>query len=148
MAPPACRARPRPGDASDSLGRSAQLGTRGEWLETASVPADFDGIEVQIFDVTDLAEPKLQHKAVIGTRGSGFVWWSNSSSLVKRSIFLEDYAIGLSKDWLEASQLDNLDSVLRSLPLRDGNPDDDSTKTSENAVTTRHTWGLCAVFPV
>jgi hypothetical protein len=163
--------------------------------------AYFDGIQVQIFDVTDLADPKLQHKAVIGTRGSGsealmdhlafnyfpsrgvlalpaticqggdngnsgdmfefsglvvfdvslengitergrlpfvtpkdveqlgtpecFVWWSDSSSLVKRSIFMEDYAIGLSEDWLKASALDNLDSVLQSLPLSDGNNNDD-----------------------
>jgi hypothetical protein len=37
--------------------------------------------------------------------------------LVKRSIFMEDYAIGLSKDWLKAAQLDDLSNVLRSLPL-------------------------------
>jgi uncharacterized secreted protein with C-terminal beta-propeller domain len=33
--------------------------------------AYFDGIQVQIFDVTDLENPTLLHKAVIGTRGSG-----------------------------------------------------------------------------
>src|SRR5260221_6627435 len=33
--------------------------------------AFFNGIQIQIFDVTDLANPKLLHKTVIGTRGSG-----------------------------------------------------------------------------
>jgi hypothetical protein len=32
--------------------------------------AFFNGIQLQIFDVSDLASPKLQHKTVIGTRGS------------------------------------------------------------------------------
>ena len=32
--------------------------------------AYFDGIQIQIFDVSDLTMPKLQHKTVIGTRGS------------------------------------------------------------------------------
>lgn len=155
--------------------------------------AFFDGIQVQIFDVSDLSDPKLQHKAVIGTRGSGSEallnhlafnyfpsrnvlalpaticaggdngafgdvfefaglvvfdisledgitergrlpfatpdavdagvsldcgrWWTNASSLVKRSIFLEDYAIGVSDEWLKAAALDDLGTVLRSAPL-------------------------------
>jgi hypothetical protein len=157
--------------------------------------AYFDGIQVQIFDVTDLEHPALQHKALLGTRGSGsealmdhlafnyfpsrgvlalpaticaggndgqfgefefsglvvfdvsvengiaergrlpFVtpqdveqrgtpacstWWSDSTSLVKRSIFMEDYAIGLSDQWLKAAALDQLGTVLQSLPLSDG----------------------------
>jgi Beta propeller domain len=32
--------------------------------------AFFNGIQLQIFDVSDLSNPKLQHKTVIGTRGS------------------------------------------------------------------------------
>ena len=32
--------------------------------------AYFNGIQIQIFDVSELNNPKLQHKAVIGTRGS------------------------------------------------------------------------------
>ncbi|MET0284403.1 MAG: beta-propeller domain-containing protein [Polyangiales bacterium] len=32
--------------------------------------AFFNGIQLQIFDVSDLSHPKLQHKTVIGTRGS------------------------------------------------------------------------------
>lgn len=155
--------------------------------------AYFDGIQVQIFDVTDLGDPKLQHKAVIGTRGSGsealldhlafnyfpsrqvlalpaticqggdngdfgqdfefaglvvfdvslengitergrlpfataadvavgesqecYQWWTDSSSLVKRSIFLEDYAIGLTEDWLKAAALSDLGTVLSSVQL-------------------------------
>jgi hypothetical protein len=53
------------------------------------------------------------------------VWWSNSSSLVKRSIFLEDYAIGLSDEWLKAAALDDLDSVLQAFPVGDGKPVED-----------------------
>lgn len=155
--------------------------------------AYFDGIQVQIFDVTDLTDPKLQHKAVIGTRGSGSEalldhlafnyfpsrnvlalpaticaggddgqfgdefefaglvvfdvsldngitergrlpfatpadlepgestgcgnWWTEARSLVKRSIFMEDYAIGLSEEWLKAAALSDLGTVLRSVPI-------------------------------
>lgn len=159
--------------------------------------AYFQGIQVQIFDVTDLTDPRLLHKTVLGTRGSGsealmnhlafnyfpsrgvlalpatvcgggddgryadtlqfsglvvfdvsvqngisergrlpFVdlqneptigaagncsqWWTNSSSLVKRSIFLDDYAIALSETWLKAAALDDLADVLRSVPLTSG----------------------------
>ena len=33
--------------------------------------AFFDGIQIQIFDVSVLSSPVLEHKTVIGTRGSG-----------------------------------------------------------------------------
>ena len=158
--------------------------------------AYFNGIQIQIFDVTDLAHPALMHKTVIGTRGSGsealmnhlafnyfapkgllalpmticegggngmygdkltfsglmvfdvslasgisvrgrmpFVdatsvgstaarnagtcgtWWTNSTSMVKRSIFMDDYAIGISDGLFNVSALGNLTTVLRSLPL-------------------------------
>jgi hypothetical protein len=157
--------------------------------------AYFDGIQIQIFDVSDLDDPKLQHKAVIGTRGSGSEalldhlafnyfpsrnvlalpaticqggddgqygdqfefaglvvfdvslldglsergrlpfatpddvpsgesldcgqWWTDASSLVKRSIFTEDYAIGLSDDWVKAAALSDLATVLSSVPLNE-----------------------------
>ncbi len=155
--------------------------------------AFFDGIQIQIFDVTDLANPTLLHKTVIGTRGSGsealmnhlafnyfasrgllalpmticeggddgvygneltfsglmvfdvslengivergrlpFVdteqaastgatcgtWWSNSTSLVKRSIFMEDFAYGLSDTQLKVAQVDALTDVLKTIPLQ------------------------------
>jgi hypothetical protein len=155
--------------------------------------AYFDGIQIQIFDVTDLANPTLLHKTVIGTRGSGsealmnhlafnyfasrgllalpaticeggdngvyadeltfsglmvfdvsleagivergrlpFVdvaaaratgnacssWWSNSTSLVKRSIFMEDFAYGLSDAELRVAQVDELGELLSRVELR------------------------------
>ena len=159
--------------------------------------AYFDGIQIQLFDVTDLANPKLLHKTVIGTRGSGsealtnhlafnyfpsqgllalpmticeggdngvygdkltfsglmvfdvsltsgitehgrmpFVntasvsqsngfggagtcsqWWSASTSGVKRSIFMDNYAIGISDDHFDVAALSELSNVLQSLPL-------------------------------
>lgn len=159
--------------------------------------AYFDGIQIQIFDVSDLQNPILLHKTIIGTRGSGSEalmnhlafnyfpaknalalpatlcdggdngvyanrlgfsgllvfdvslengiteigglpfaeplaetasvssadcqqWWSDSTSLVKRSIFMEDYAIGISDNVLKAAALDNLSEVLQSLPLSGG----------------------------
>jgi hypothetical protein len=155
--------------------------------------AYFDGIQIQIFDVTDLANPTLLHKTVVGTRGSGsealmnhlafnyfasrgllalpmticeggdngvygdqltfaglmvfdvslesgitergrlpFVdaeqangagatcgtWWANSTSLVKRSIFMEDFAYGISDTLLKVAQVDALTDVLSTIPLQ------------------------------
>ncbi|HEX6767256.1 MAG TPA: beta-propeller domain-containing protein [Polyangiaceae bacterium] len=155
--------------------------------------AYFDGIQIQIFDVSDLANPTLLHKTVIGTRGSGsealmnhlafnyfpsrgwlalpmticeggddgvygdkltfaglmvfdvsleggivehgrlpFVdpaqaagtgatcgtWWADSTSLVKRSIFMEDFAYGLSDTQLKVAQVDALGDVLETISLR------------------------------
>ncbi len=157
--------------------------------------AYFDGIQIQIFDVTDLADPRLLHKTVIGTRGSGsealmnhlafnyfaqkqllalpmtvceggddgvyadqltfsglmvfdvsleegivergrmpFVdaqqaapagtpgascgtWWSNSTSLVKRSIFMDDFALGISDTKLNVANLTELSKILATVPL-------------------------------
>lgn len=151
--------------------------------------AFFDGIQLQIFDVSTLSAPKLLHKHVIGTRGSAsealtnhlafnyfpskgllalpmtvceggddgvygdkmtfsglmvldvslekgitehgrmpFVdpqvtssgcgtWWANSTSDVKRSIFMDDYAIGISDSKYQVAALAKLDDVLQSLPL-------------------------------
>ena len=162
--------------------------------------AYFDGIQVQIFDVSDLAAPQLLHKTVIGTRGSGsealmnhlafnyyapqqllalpmticeggddgvygqqltfsglmvfdvsleggivergrmpFVetkanaaqpapvpvtgagncgaWWTNSTSLVKRSIFMDDFALGISDTKVNAARLSALSEVVSSVSL-------------------------------
>lgn len=152
--------------------------------------AYFDGIQIQIFDVSELSDPRLLHKTVIGTRGSAsealmnhlafnyfpsksllalpmticeggndgvygtdltfsglmvfdvsleqgitekgrmpFVdpksvasqncsnWWSSSTSSVKRSIFMDDYAIGISDSRYQVAELSDLSNVLRSLPL-------------------------------
>jgi len=153
--------------------------------------AYFNGIQIQIFDVTDLANPKLAWKKVIGTRGSSsealtnhlafnyfapkkmlalpitvcegggngsyatnmtfaglmafdisldtgisehgrlpFVdastvgatdncdkWWTDSKSLVKRSIFMDDFVYGLSDTQLRVAGLSTMSSVLQSVPL-------------------------------
>jgi hypothetical protein len=152
--------------------------------------AFFNGIQLQIFDVTALDAPKLLHKTSIGTRGSasegllnhlafnyfperkllalpmticdgggngqfgtrlsfsGLMvfdvsladgikehgrmpfadpsqlstvacgsWWSSGKSLVKRSIFMGDYAIGLSDTQYKVSALTALAEPLKSLPL-------------------------------
>jgi len=151
----------------------------------------FNGIQIQIFDVTDLANPTLAWKTVIGTRGSNsealtnhlafnyfapkkmlalpitvcegggngvyaqdltfaglmvfdisldtgitehgrlpFLdpstvsasancdeFWTDSKSLVKRSIFMDDWVYGLSDAQLRVAALSNMSSVLQSLPL-------------------------------
>jgi hypothetical protein len=153
--------------------------------------AFFNGIQIQIFDVTDLANPKLAWKTVIGTRGSnsealtnhlafnyfapkkmlalpitvcegggngvyaqnltfaglmvfdvsldtGIIehgrlpfldpstvsatadcgkWWTDSKSLVKRSIFMDDWVYGFSDAQLRVAALSNMSSVLQSVAL-------------------------------
>jgi len=157
--------------------------------------AYFDGIQLQIFDVSELSNPKLLHKTIIGTRGSAsealtnhlafnyfpqkgmlalpmsvceggddgkygdkltfsglmvfdvsletgikehgrmpFVdtasvsssfaagqtcstWWASSTSDVKRSIFMDDYAIGISDTLYQVAPLATLDQVAQKLPL-------------------------------
>ena len=153
--------------------------------------AYFNGIQIQIFDVTDLSKPTLAWKKVIGTRGSSsealtnhlafnyfapkkmlalpitvcegggngtyatnmtfaglmafdisldtgisehgrlpFVdtstvnatdncdkWWTDSKSLVKRSIFMDDFVYGLSDTQLRVAGLSTMSSVLQSVPL-------------------------------
>jgi hypothetical protein len=153
--------------------------------------AYFNGIQIQIFDVTDLANPTLQWKTVIGTRGSNsealtnhlafnyfapkkmlalpmticegggngsfgtnmtfaglmafdisldtgikehgrlsFVdpstvatgtdcgsWWTSSKSLVKRSIFMDDYIYGMSDAQLRVAALSSMSTVLRSVVI-------------------------------
>jgi hypothetical protein len=162
--------------------------------------AYFDGIQIQIFDVTELSNPRLLHKTVIGTRGSGseallnhlafnyyapkhllalpmticeggdqgvfgngltfsglmvfdvsvedgivergrlpFVdtsssagasmpgatsagascgaWWTNATSMVKRSLFMDDVAVGISDSKLNAARLSALSDVVATVSL-------------------------------
>jgi uncharacterized secreted protein with C-terminal beta-propeller domain len=153
--------------------------------------AYFNGIQIQIFDVTDLANPKLAWKYTIGTRGSSsealtnhlafnyfapkqmlalpitvcegggngsyatnmtfaglmafdislatgikehgrlpFVdastvaatdscdkWWTDAKSLVKRSIFMDDFVYGLSDAQMRVAGLSSMSNVLQSVPL-------------------------------
>jgi uncharacterized secreted protein with C-terminal beta-propeller domain len=153
--------------------------------------AFFNGIQIQIFDVTDLANPKLAWKKVIGTRGSSsealtnhlafnyfapkkmlaipmticegggdgvfgqnltfaglmafdisietgiaehgrlpFMdpvtgtatdscdkWWTDTKSLVKRSIFMDDFVYGLSDAEMRAAGLSSMSTVLATVPL-------------------------------
>jgi uncharacterized secreted protein with C-terminal beta-propeller domain len=154
--------------------------------------AYFNGIQIQIFDVTDLSNPKLQWKKVIGTRGSnsealtnhlafnyfapkkmlllpiticegggdgmfgynmsfaGLMafdisletgiaehgrlpftdagdtvangtcnqWWTNSKSLVKRSIFMDDWVYGLSDEQLRVASLNTMSNPLQIVSLK------------------------------
>jgi len=157
--------------------------------------AYFNGIQLQIFDVTQLSNPTLLHKTTIGTRGSasealtnhlafnyfpskgllalpmtvcegggdgmfgdqltfsglmvfdvsleagikehgrmpfvdtrqvtspygtGFscsTWWAQSTSDVKRSIFMDDYAIGISDTLYQVSPLSDLGAAVGKIPL-------------------------------
>ena len=117
--------------------------------------AYFDGIQLQIFDVSELSNPTLLHKTTIGTRGStsegltnhlafdyfpskgllalpmsacsggasfgaGFScsnWWASSTSDVKHSIFMDEYAIGISDSQYRVAPLSDLSGVLESVPL-------------------------------
>lgn len=147
--------------------------------------AYFNGIQIQIFDVSDLSAPKLLHKATIGTRGSssealtnhlaftyfasrgllalpmticegggngtygnqltfsGLMvfdatvaggirergrmpfetgagihcgnWWTDAQSEVKRSIFMDDFAIGISATAYKVAALSELSKPLKSI---------------------------------
>lgn len=151
----------------------------------------FQGVMLQVFDVTDIAKPSLLHKEVIGTRGTaseaamdhlafnyfapkkwlavpmvvceggsggnfgytmtfnglmvyevtieeGFrylggiphdvavnpdyyggcgTWWSQSSSTVKRSVFLDDYALSVALDALKFSRVEDLEHPVAEIPL-------------------------------
>src|SRR6478609_5644863 len=157
--------------------------------------AYFDGIQLQIFDVSNLSNPQLLHKTTVGTRGSASealtnhlafnyfpakgvlalpmsiceggddgvygdkltfsglmvfdvslengikehgrmpfvnteqvtaswgasascsVWWANSTSDVKRSIFMDDFAIGISDTLYQVAPLSSLSTVAQRLPL-------------------------------
>ena len=48
-------------------------------------------------------------------------WWANSTSDVKRSIFMDDYAVGISDTLYQVAPLSDLSGVLASLPLVSSN---------------------------
>jgi len=150
----------------------------------------FNGVLLQIFDVTDLAHPALMHKEVIGTRGTssealtdhlaftyfkardalaipiticegggmgqygseltfsglrvynvtleqGFTllggiphvpasddaysfcssWWTDANSLVKRSIFMEDWVFSITPAEIKVSSLADLEHPVTSIDL-------------------------------
>jgi len=151
--------------------------------------AFFSGVLLQIFDVSDPTAPSLQHKTVIGTRGSssealtnhlaftffedmlalpmticeggsggsfgdtttfsglilydvslddGLVergrvahpsatggyenatctnWWTRASSVVQRSIFMDDYVYSIAADIMRVQSLNALGSDVSSVPL-------------------------------
>jgi uncharacterized secreted protein with C-terminal beta-propeller domain len=153
----------------------------------------FQGIQLQVFDVTDLSAPKLMHKEVIGTRGStseaatnhlafnwfpsrhllalpmvicegghggnygdlmtfsgllvyrltldqGFTrlggvpheapeseqeyrgacsnWWTRSNSIVKRSIFMEDWVYSITLNEIKIAAIDDLSNPIKTLDLK------------------------------
>lgn len=150
--------------------------------------AYFDGVMLQIFDVTDPTAPALAHKHIIGTRGSssealtnhlaftwypeesllalpmtvceggddgtygktmtfnglmlfdasvaaGFAehgrvphavasnvtcgnWWTNGSSTVKRSLFLDEFVYSISDAELKVRSIDALGTELVTVPLQ------------------------------
>ncbi len=151
----------------------------------------FQGVMLQVFDVTDITRPSLLHKEVIGTRGTaseaatdhlafnyfapkkwlavpmvvcegggsgsygdkmtfnglmvyevtvenGFkylggiphatianpdywggcgMWWSQSSSTVKRSVFLDDYAVSVALDVLKFARVSDLAHPVSEVPV-------------------------------
>jgi len=152
----------------------------------------FTGVMLQIFDVSDMRNPKLAHKEIIGTRGSssealtnhlaftyfapknvlalpmtvceggsgggsygtqmtfsglmvytvtaenGFAlrgrvphanistnrrscsnWWTNATSVVKRSIIMDDYVFSISDAAIKVNHLDRLTQDVVSLSLED-----------------------------
>jgi hypothetical protein len=150
--------------------------------------AFFDGVILQLFDVTNPTEPKLLHKEKIGTRGSsseaatdhlafnflpsrgllaipmticngggdgsfgdklafsgllvykvdvekGFArlggvdhgaknatcstWWSNATSQVKRSVFLDDLVYSIADDRVKVQNLAHLGHDVADLPMKD-----------------------------
>jgi hypothetical protein len=57
-----------------------------------------------------------QQVASAGAAGTSCgTWWSNSTSLVKRSIFMDDFALGISDAKLNVANLGELSKVLASV---------------------------------
>jgi hypothetical protein len=152
----------------------------------------FDGLMLQIFDISDPTNPLLDHRVIIGTRGSGSEaatnhlafnyfpsrdllaipvticeggdmgysgydmtfsglkvfnvtaeegftdlgglphaeatagddyysvcgqWWSNATSAVKRSVFMEDYVYSIAPELIRNAKVENLSSPLVSIDL-------------------------------
>jgi len=62
--------------------------------------------------------PFVDPEQAAGTGATCGTWWADSTSLVKRSIFMEDFAYGLSDTQLKVAQVDALSDVLHSVSLR------------------------------
>ena len=167
--------------------------TIGYDVDDQSDFAWFQGIMLQVFDVSNLTDPRLLHKEVIGTRGSsseaatnhlafnyfapkdllaipmticedssggwdyggemtfsglliydvtvrgGFSqlggvshlepnsddnyyacsnWWTDSNSVVKRSIFMDDYVYSVTLDQIKVNSLDNLGHDIAVITLQ------------------------------
>ena len=58
-----------------------------------------------------------QVSASWGASASCSNWWANSTSDVKRSIFMDEYAIGISDTLYQVAPLSNLSTVMQSLRL-------------------------------
>jgi hypothetical protein len=59
-------------------------------------------------------------RQVTSAYGTGFscgTWWAESTSDVKRSIFMDDYAIGISDALYQVSPLSDLAGVIGKIPL-------------------------------
>ena len=46
-------------------------------------------------------------------------WWTDSTSMAKRSIFMEDYAYGIADEVLKVAAVSDLATVLQSVDLVD-----------------------------
>jgi hypothetical protein len=62
--------------------------------------------------------PFVEPEQAAGSGASCGTWWTDSTSLVKRSIFMEDFAYGLSDSQLKVAQVDALSDVLSDVSLR------------------------------
>jgi hypothetical protein len=45
-------------------------------------------------------------------------WWTNSNSLVQRSIFLEDFVYSIARDEIKVANVTTLPNVLSTVDLR------------------------------
>lgn len=167
--------------------------TIGYDAQDNDVNAYFQGIMLQIFDVSDMSAPVLAHKAVIGTRGTNsdaatnhlafnyfapknllalpmviceestgmsdygdfmtfsglmvyrvttdegfsylggishqapetqetyggycYNWWTESNSIVKRSIIMEDYVYSIALDAIRVAHVDSLNTTVAAIEL-------------------------------
>jgi hypothetical protein len=83
----------------------------------------FSGL--MVFDVSlegGIAErgrlPFVDATAAAASGSSCSTWWASSTSLVKRSIFMEDFAFGLSDAELSVAQVSELSALLCRVALK------------------------------
>jgi hypothetical protein len=55
--------------------------------------------------------------STVGATDNCDKWWTDSKSLVKRSVFMDDFIYGLSDTQLRVAALSAMSSVLGSVPL-------------------------------